>query len=320
MEVDLLSRFWKPINLTEGGAMEYPELSQYVDFRDYLKAFYECQKANTKSRLRSYAYSDFSAAADIKSPNYLKLIIEGKRNLSTEMCKKFSRALKHSKSQEKEFRLLVEYCQEKDPHQRTQNLKELSEFRAKKSLKSGEINQQTWDQVSNWLVWVLYAMVDQKGVEFTPANLLKLLRGQVNESQVQRAMDNLLKAEDIKVDEETRVASKTGVSMSGLDDIPKELVRKIQSELIYIGLESLHKYGPHEREISGFTLAMTEKEFEWVRFELRKLRKQIQKEISMKREQTQGDRVYQVNMQLFPLTDSVKKEEVKPTVIEPLSH
>ncbi len=311
MEVDLSRRFWKPIIPGQGGAMEFPELSQFVDFREYLKAFYDYQKAKTKSRLRPYSYSDFSAAADIKSPNYLKLIIEGKRNLSQEMCKKFSRALKHSKSQEKEFRLLVEYCQEKDPHQRTQNLKELSEFRAKKSLKSGEIDQQTWDQVSNWLVWVLYAMVDQKGVEFTPASLLKLLRGRVNESQVQRAMDKLLKAQDIQVDPENHLAKKTGSALSGIDDVPKELVRKIQSELIYIGLESLHKHGPHEREISGFTLAMTEKEFEWVRFELRKLRKQIQKEISMKREQSQGDRVYQVNMQLFPLTDSVKKEEPK---------
>lgn len=291
--------------------MEFPELSQFVDFREYLGAFYEYQKSTTKSRLRPYSYSDFSAAADIKSPNYLKLIIEGKRNLSADMCSRFSRAIKHSKSQEKEFRLLVEYCQEKDPHRRTQNLKELSEFRAKKSLKTGEINQQAWDQVSNWLVWVLYAMVDQKGVEFTPASILKLLRGQVNESQVQKAMDNLLKTEDIKINKETHEATKTSTNLSGIDDVPKELIRKLQSELIYIGLESLHKHGPHEREISGFTLAMTEKEFEWVRFELRKLRKQIQKEISMKREQTQGDRVYQVNMQLFPLTDAVKKEEPK---------
>ena len=95
--------------------------------------------------------------------------------------------------------------------------------------------------------------------------------------------------------------------MSGLDDVPAELVRKIQSELIYLGLESLHKNTPQEREVSGFTLAMTEKEYEWVRFELRKLRKQIQKEISMKREQAPGDRVYQVNIQLFPVTDKLEE-------------
>ena len=286
--------------------MDFPELSQFVDFREYLSAFYNYKKENTKSRLRPYSYSDFSAAANIKSPNYLKLIIEGKRNLSKDMSKKFAKALKLNRSQTKEFELLVEYCQEKDPLQRTRNLKELSEFRAKRSIDVGEINKETWDQVSNWLVWVLYAMADQKDVNFSPAGLRKLLRGQVNEAQIQQALDKLVKADDIKINPETFEVEKTSQNMSGLDEVPAELVRKIQSELIYLGLESLHKNTPHEREVSGFTMAMTEKEFEWVRFELRKLRKQIQKEISMKREQTKGDRVYQVNIQLFPVTD---KEE-----------
>ena len=288
--------------------MDYPELAQFVDFRKFLADFYSYKKNETKGRLRPYSYSDFSAAADIKSPNYLKLIIEGKRNLSKDMTKRFAKALKLNRSESKEFELLVNYCQEKDPLQRTRNLKELSEFRAKRSIAVGEINKDTWDQVSNWLVWVLYAMVDQKDVDFSPAGLRKLLRGQVNEAQIQQALEKLVKANDIEIDPETQKATKTGQSMSGLEDVPSELIRKIQSELIYLGLESLHKNTAHEREVSGFTLAMTEKEFEWVRFELRKLRKQIQKEISMKREQNQGDRVYQVNIQLFPVTDKSQEE------------
>lgn len=289
--------------------MDYPELSQFVDYRKYLAAFYSFKVQETEGRLRPYSYSDFSAAADIKSPNYLKLIIEGKRNLSKDMCRRFSRALKHSRAQAKEFNLLVDYCQEKDPLQRTRNLKDLSEYRAKRSLQSGKIDQQTWDQVSNWLVWVLYAMADQKNVDFRPSQLQKLLRGQVNEAQIQQALSKLVAAKDLEIDQETGEAHRTGPSMSGLENVPAELVRKIQSELIYLGLESLHKNSAQEREVSGFTLAMTEKEFEWVRFELRKLRKQIQKEISMNREQEPGERVYQVNIQLFPVTDKAGELE-----------
>ncbi len=290
--------------------MEYPVISQFVDFRKYLMAFYEFKLEDSKGQLRPFSYSDFSAAADIKSPNYLKLIIEGKRNLSRDMCKKFSRALRHTRAQAKEFSLLVEYGQEKDPLQRTRKLKDLSEYRAKKAIQAGEINHETWDQVSNWLVWVLYAMADQKDVKFTPSHLRKLLRGQVNEAQIQQALDKLVQNKDIVINPETKKARRTGATMSGLEDVPVELVRKIQSELIYLGLESLHKNSTQEREVSGFTLAMTEKEFEWVRFELRKLRKQIQKEITMKREQTPGERVYQVNMQLFPVTDEVERISV----------
>lgn len=283
--------------------MQQPHLCQFVDFREYLSEFYRYKQHETKGRLRPYAYSDFSAAANIKSPNYLKLIIEGKRNLSREMSQKFSRALRHSRAEAKEFGLLVAYCQEKDPMQRNRNLKELSEYRAKKSIEAGEINGETWEQISNWLVWVLYAMVDQKAVEFTPSNLRKLLRGQVNEAQIVQALKKLVDSGDIQIDPETHRAAKTSSMMTGADAVPAELVRKIQSELIYLGLESLHKYGPQEREVSGFTMAMTEKEYEWVRFELRKLRKNLQKQLMINREENQGDRVYQVNMQLFPVTD-----------------
>lgn len=300
--------------------MQQPVLSEYVDYRLFLADQYAWKQWETRGNLRPFSYSDFSAAANIKSPNYLKLIIEGKRNLSKEMCQKFSRALRFSRSQTKEFSLLVNYCQEKDPMQRNRSLKELSEYRAKKLMDEGKINQETWDQVSSWLVWVLYAMVDQRQVEFKPAKLRKLLRGQVNEAQITQSMDKLVKSGDIVIDPDTLIAKRTSKTMSGLEDVPAELVRKIQSELIYLGLESLHKYGPQEREVSGFTMAMTEKEYEWVRFELRKLRKHIQKEISMKREEEAGDRVYQVNIQLFPVTDQVGEsnetvedfEEFKP--------
>lgn len=292
--------------------MQQPELSKFVDYREYLRAYYQFKQEETKGRLRPFSYSDFSAAANIKSPNYLKLIIEGKRNLSRDMCQKFSRALKHNRTEVKEFDLLVSYCQEKDPMQRNRNLKDLSEFRAKRLLDRGAINSETWDQVSSWLVWVLYAMAEQKNVQFTPENLRSLLRGQVNEAQISHSLKKLVDSGDIEIDPETKLARKTAKMMSGLDEVPAELVRKIQSELIYLGLESLHKYGPQEREVSGFTLAMMEKEYEWARFELRKLRKQIQKQISMNREEDSGDRVYQVNIQLFPVTDKAKETVEKP--------
>lgn len=294
--------------------MPQPLLSEFVDYRKYLAADYEYQQSITQDRLRPYSYSDFSAAANIKSPNYLKLIIEGKRNLSREMCQKFSRALKLSRSQSKEFELLVLYCQEKDPMQRNRCLKQLSDYRSQKLMDAGLIDASTWNQVADWLVWVLYAMVDQEGVDFRPAKLIPLLGGQVNEAQVEQALSRLIAAGDIEVNRETGEARKVAQAM-GPKDIPPELVRKVQSELIYLGLESLHRHGPQDREVSGFTASMTAKEFEWTRFELRKLRKQLQKQIAINREQSPGERVYQVNIQLFPLSEkSVGGDKIERTL------
>ena len=62
-----------------------PVLAAYADYRHYLSDFYKYKVKTSSSVIRPYSYATFSAAADIKSPNYLKLIIEGKRNLSDAM-------------------------------------------------------------------------------------------------------------------------------------------------------------------------------------------------------------------------------------------
>jgi uncharacterized protein (TIGR02147 family) len=79
-------------------------------------------------------------------------------------------------------------------------------------------------------------------------------------------------------------------------------VRRLQSELIYLALEALFQEDPHDREFGAMTVAMTEEEFEQLKFELRQFRKRWFKDISVKRKQGKGDRIFQMNIQLYPLT------------------
>src|SRR5689334_23239215 len=92
-----------------------PVLSAFTDFRDYLREFYEYKRQLTRKDLRPYSYATFAAAADIKSPNYLKLIIDGERNLSSEMTRKFARAMGMNKDEADEFQALVDYGQATEP-------------------------------------------------------------------------------------------------------------------------------------------------------------------------------------------------------------
>src|SRR5262245_38701113 len=106
-----------------------PRLNSFTDYRQYLREFYEFRRNQTRTHLRPYSYATFAAAADIKSPNYLKLIIDGQRNLSTEMAKRFSRALGHSRDEMEEFVALVDYSQAVEPLERNRFLKALADLR-----------------------------------------------------------------------------------------------------------------------------------------------------------------------------------------------
>jgi uncharacterized protein (TIGR02147 family) len=282
--------------------VEAPVISDYLDFRKLLSDYYQHRRELSKKDIRPYNYAVFSAAANIKSPNYLKLIIEGKRNLSPEMIGKFAKALSYNKEQAEEFKLLVLFGQASDPGERNMHLKALNENRVNTKLKSGEIDQKTWEKIPSWIAWILYSMVDQKDVKFDAESLRETLRNKASADEIQAALNSLMASGELVKDEATGGMKKARALMESAEDIPVALVRKLQGELMYLGLESLYQDSATDREFGSATLAMTKAEFEDLRFHLRKIRKETQKNIGVKRLSSKGERVYQLNLQLFPIT------------------
>lgn len=288
------------------GSIVAPSISDYMDYRKFLKDFYEFKRESTKTALRPYNYAIFSAAADIKSPNYLKMIIEGKRNLSDDMISKFSKACGMNKAESDEFSFLVTFNQAEEPADRNMALKQLSEFRLEQKVKHGEIDRKVFDKIPNWIGWIIYALLDQEGVYFSVQQLKDVLRGKVSENEVQHALNQLLEAGDLVKDADTGAISK-GAAKEVPDEIPPALIRRLQMQLMYLGLESLYQDEANEREFGSLTLSLTEKEFNEIKFKLRQMRKSLHKENTIARMESKGERVYQLNLQLYPVTNAAKK-------------
>jgi len=294
-------------------APRLPALGDYTDFRLYLKDVYDYRRATESTKLRTYSYSTFSAAADIKSPNYLKLIIEGRRNLSEDMITRFARALRLNRAEADEFRALVLYGQATAPLERNQHLKELADLRAQRAVANGQINAASLERVPGWIGWVLYAMADQANVNFDPQVLQNLFRAKANAEDIRRSLGKLIDSGELARGPDGQVGKGRDLIESP-QNLPVEMIRKLQAELIYLGIESLFRDSPKEREFGALTVALTEEEFNQVRFELRQLRKRLQKDIFVKRKSTKGERVYQLNVQLFPVTE---KAEAQPSAAVP---
>lgn len=283
--------------------LEAPDLGNYLDYRAYLSDYYKYRREISAKDIRPYNYAVFSAGANIKSPNYLKMIIEGKRNLSPDMIAKFAKALGLNKEQTDEFRLLVFFNQATDPAERNIFLKDLNEHRVNMKLRSGEIDKKTWEKVPNWITWILYAMIDQEGVEFKAERLAELLRGKATHEDIKNSLSVLVQSGEVVQDTETGTLKKANTLMESAEEIPVALVRKLQGELMYLGLESLFRDAPTEREFGSATLSLNKAEFEELKFQLRKFRKQAQKDNAVRRASSKGERVYQLNMQLFPVSN-----------------
>lgn len=88
---------------------------EYRDYRKALKDFYEYQK----KMVRGYTYARFASVAELSSPNYLKLVIDGNRNLTTANIQAFAKALNIEAQELDYFEALVLENQAETPREKT---------------------------------------------------------------------------------------------------------------------------------------------------------------------------------------------------------
>ena len=82
----------------------------YLDYRRFLRDAFE-EKKNT---LQGFSYRTFSRSAGIVSPSFLKLVMDGKRNLTPSSIRKFARGFRLKPDEAEYFENLVLYNQAAD--------------------------------------------------------------------------------------------------------------------------------------------------------------------------------------------------------------
>src|SRR5262245_35695049 len=75
-----------------GGEVEREDaidVFEYVDYRAYLRDYY----AHAKRARRGFSHRAFSRRVGLGSPNHLKRVMDGTRNLTLDMANRFAEAL-----------------------------------------------------------------------------------------------------------------------------------------------------------------------------------------------------------------------------------
>lgn len=105
------------------------DLYSYDDFRRFLFDCYSLKKKNDPT----YSYKRFAEAAELGSPNYLKLVIDGDRALTIANIHRFSHALGLTTSETRYFEALVLLNQAETSSEKAYYRARLTELSALKS-------------------------------------------------------------------------------------------------------------------------------------------------------------------------------------------
>ena len=162
-----------------------PVVAQYTDYRAYLRAMIAWLKVNR----RGFSYRSFAMKAGFSSPSFLKLVADGKRNLSPDSIERVCHGLGLERRECEAFEAMVELGQADTDARKHRAYTKLSKLAQRDPVKRLEASQ--YEAYSKWYTFVLRELASLPGFSDEPDVLARRLRYKTRPEEVQRALQNL---------------------------------------------------------------------------------------------------------------------------------
>jgi len=228
-----------------------PDIFQYHDYRLYLKDVYEEQKV----RNTHYSFLFMAKRAGFSSPNFLQLIMQGKRNLSHESILKISRFLKLNKAEAEFFENLVHFNQSRTDEERNTYYARLSA--QKQYLAIRKIEKVHYEYFSQWYHAAIRELVLLSEFQEDPAWIAQQLHP-LSPQEAATSLTLLQELGFIVRDKSGKLTQQDRFIDSG-DDILSLAVANYHRAMITKALESIEGTSPERREINALTFAVSKK-------------------------------------------------------------
>jgi uncharacterized protein (TIGR02147 family) len=271
-----------------------PDIFLFYDYREYLKALFDFNK----SQSRRFSHRYIVTRAGFKSPNVLKNVIDGKRNLTFAAAEQFAKAFKLEGAAKKYFLSLVQYNQAGTSTEREKFFQELVDMRTREN--PARLGERQYDVFSHWWHLAIREIVSLPDFQFSPEWVSDALSPSITPNEAAESL-TLLKSLGLIAMNRDRSWTQVEKTMATDARVKSVMVSQFHREMIRLGGESLSRFPGKDREISGTTLRVAEADLEKIKTWLREFRMKI---LGLASQSAGADQVYQLNFQFFPLVKS----------------
>ncbi|MBO7061481.1 MAG: TIGR02147 family protein [Fibrobacter sp.] len=271
---------------------------EYESYRAYMQDFYDQRK-----RCSAFSWREFSRLAGFSSPIYLKLVCEGKSNLSQIGVERVAVAMGLAGYELVYFRSLVAFDQAKKDADKKRAYEGMMEIA--NAHKVRVLDSVAFAFYESWRNSVLRELAaNMPGAK--PSDLAHLCYQKISAEDVKDTLAFLVKAGLLKkTGENSYEQSEKSVRASG--EAMPVAVRAMHRQMAEFAMKAVDEIPPTERNITGVTLGLTGRAYQRIVTELDSFRRKI---IAIATEDDGMDQVYRLNLQLFPLTRN-KREVVR---------
>ncbi|HUI91789.1 MAG TPA: TIGR02147 family protein [Chitinivibrionales bacterium] len=271
------------------------KIFKYIDYRKFLLDYYNEKKSTT----RFFSYRYFSNKAGIKSPVFLKQVIEGERNLTLQTMDKFILALSLNKKEAVFFRHLVQFNQATMAYEKQEHYSVMLSMMD--YVNEHRLTADQYIYFDKWYNSAVRELVCLRDFRDNWELIAKSLRPAISPRDAKNAVQLLLRLNLIKKQKNGAYRQVNSAITSG-SDVVSLARRSFNSTMLLLARDSNESLPPDTRNISGITMGISEACYEVLLAELAAFKERV---ISIVNRDENSNRVYQFNFQIFPLSQDV---------------
>jgi uncharacterized protein (TIGR02147 family) len=272
--------------------MVLPNLFQYSDYREFLKDCY----ASNKARNSAFSYRYLSLKAGINSSAFFKYVIEGKRNLSKGTLLKTCQALGLKDKDAEYFENLVFFNQAKTIREKNLFFDHITKLRGSYDVK--KVDEGQFAFYGQWYHSAVRELLDIAPGRADGKAIAQMLTPTITPKQAQDSIDLLQQLGFIRKDAQGRWRQVDPVLATG-NQITSQVVVNFQLKMLDLAREAFDRFSQEEKLMSSSTFSVSEDTLALFKKKIRQLRAEL---LELARLDEKAARVYQLNLNLFPLT------------------
>lgn len=265
-------------------------VAEFRDYREYLRALFESKKKLN----RRFSFRRFSAVVGFKSPNYLQMILDGKRNLSPDTAATIASRLKISAGERDYFVALVKQANAANDSER--NEAERARLFALKKIVAKEIPAAQKEIFGRWfylLIRELFLLKDAR----TDAEWIREKLGEtVSVTEAANAVELLVRT-GLLSPSDSGYKPADPVLETNEQLLQASMMRAFHADTLRMWADNLERLSPAQQELCVLNIPISSAKV----LELRQRIRQFQDEIiGWVQDDKDADRVVQLGTYLIP--------------------
>jgi uncharacterized protein (TIGR02147 family) len=270
-----------------------PEIHQYLDFREYLRAYYDA----AKQAVPAFSFRYFSRRAGFSSPNYLKMVMDGDRGLTEKSLNQMIKGLELDKDEARFFKALVGFNQATTVEEKNACFEQVAASRKFRSAR--RIDQSMFEYLSHWYYPAIREMAARPDFRADAGWIIANIFPPIKKSQAKEALALLFEM-GLLVERDGAVVRGEPNLTTG-HEVRSLAVGNYHRQMLSKGADSIETVPREHREVSGMTMCISGETFTEIKERIHAFRESLM-ELAERAEGGDPDRLYQLNLVFFPLS------------------